>query len=92
MEISDGESEDGQMAKFEQEEKAERLSNKPASTGSQPITKEDLEKCRLSRDQLLKFALTPWFEDYVKGSLSQSLYYIPNSWICRRMGAILGRK
>jgi len=93
MEISDGESEDGQITKFEQEEeKAERIFNKPASTESQPITKEDLEKCRLSRNQLLKFALTPWFEDYVKGSLSQSLSLTPNSWICRRMGTILGWK
>lgn len=69
MEISDGESEDGQITKFEQEEeKVERIFNKPTSTGTQPITMEDLERCRLSRNQLIKFALTPWFEDYVKGA------------------------
>lgn len=68
MEISDGESEDGQITKFEQEEeKVERIFNKPTSTGTQPITMEDLERCRLSRNQLIKFAPTPWFEDYVKG-------------------------
>lgn len=67
MEISDGESEDGQITKFEQEEeKVGRIFNKPSSE-SEPITLEDLEKCRLSRDLLVKHALAPWFEDYVKG-------------------------
>ncbi|KAF9442144.1 plus-3-domain-containing protein [Macrolepiota fuliginosa MF-IS2] len=68
MEISDGESEDGQITKFEQEEeKVGRIFNK-ASSENEPITVEDLERCRLTRDLLAKHALSPWFEDYVKGA------------------------
>lgn len=67
MEISDGESEDGQITKFEQEEeKVGRLFNK-SSSENEPITVEDLEKCRLTRDLLIKHSLAPWFEDYIKG-------------------------
>ncbi|KAJ3564397.1 hypothetical protein NP233_g8321 [Leucocoprinus birnbaumii] len=69
MEISDGESEDGQITKFEQEEeKVGRIFNKPPSVESEPITMEDLEKCRITRDYLVKHSLAPWFEDYVKGA------------------------
>lgn len=67
MEISDGESEDGQITKFEQEEeKVGRLFNK-SSSENEPVILEDLEKCRLTRDLLVKYSLSPWFEDYVKG-------------------------
>jgi RNA polymerase-associated protein RTF1 len=69
MEISDGESEDGQITKFEQEEeKVGRIFDK-RSSDSEPVTHEDVEKCRLTRDLLAKHALAPWYEDYVKGSL-----------------------
>ncbi|KXN89714.1 hypothetical protein AN958_05254 [Leucoagaricus sp. SymC.cos] len=68
MEISDGESEDGQITKFEQEEeKVEKIFNK-SSSESEPITIDDVEKCRLTRDLLVKHSLAPWFEDYVKGA------------------------
>lgn len=68
MEISDGESEDGQITKFEQEEeKVGRIFDK-RSSDSEPVTHEDVEKCRLTRDLLAKHALAPWYEDYVKGS------------------------
>ncbi|KAG6834706.1 hypothetical protein H0H93_007894 [Arthromyces matolae] len=67
MEISDDESEDGQISKFEQEEEKDRkMFNKPPSPTDQPATLDDLEKCRLSRDMLAKHCLAPWFQDYVQ--------------------------
>lgn len=91
MEISDGESEDGQITKFEQEEeKVGRIFNKPSS--EEPITFQDIEKCQLSRDLLVKHALAPWFEDYVKGLFLSSLHSVLYSQLFRCMGAILGRE
>jgi RNA polymerase-associated protein RTF1 len=75
MEISDGESEDGQITKFEQEEeKVGRIFNKPSSESLEPMTFQDIVKCQLSRDILVKHALASWFEDYVKGSSFGSPY------------------
>ncbi|KAG6860801.1 hypothetical protein C0995_007511 [Termitomyces sp. Mi166 len=55
MEISDDESEDGQISKYEQEEEKERkMFSKPVSPDDQPAVIEDLEKCRLTRDLLAK--------------------------------------
>ncbi|KAG6827815.1 hypothetical protein H0H92_010393 [Tricholoma furcatifolium] len=67
MEISDDESEDGQITKDEQDEERERkLFSKPVSVDDQPAVLEDLEKCRLTRDQLAKHCMAPWFQDYVQ--------------------------
>lgn len=79
MEISDGESEDGQITKLEQEEeKVGRIFDKPSSE-NEPITCSDIERCRLTRDLLAKHALAPWYEDYVKGPLFVGCRCIPRS-------------
>lgn len=70
MDISDDESEDGQITKDEQEEERERRllgNHKQSPVVEEPITMEDLEKCRLTRDTLAKHYLAPWFQDYVQG-------------------------
>ena len=76
MDISDSESEDGQISKTEQED--ERLlnlvdsPNKRGRAGGKeeaetPCTMVDLEQCRLTRDDLAKHCIKPWFQDYVTG-------------------------
>jgi RNA polymerase-associated protein RTF1 len=67
METSDEEEEDGQISKMEQEEEKERKLLNKQNPGDEPITLEDLNKCRLTRDMLAKNCMAPWFEDYVKG-------------------------
>lgn len=75
MEISDDESEDGQITKTDQEEeKVDKLLSKASIPDDQPMGIKDLETCRLTRDMLAKYCLAPWFEDYVQGML------LP--WIC----------
>ncbi|KAF8056914.1 hypothetical protein FPV67DRAFT_1529440, partial [Lyophyllum atratum] len=67
MEISDDESEDGQITKYEQEEEKDRkLFSKPVPVDDQPVGMEDLEKCRITRDSLAKYCMAPWFQDYVQ--------------------------
>jgi hypothetical protein len=91
MEISDGESEDGQISKFEQEEeKVGRIFDRPSSE-SEPVTYVDVEKCRLTRDLLAKHAHAPWYEDYVKGLLFVGCHLISRSWAHRCICALFGR-
>ncbi|GLB39999.1 putative plus-3-domain-containing protein [Lyophyllum shimeji] len=67
MEISDDESEDGQITKYEQEEEKDRkMFSKPLSADDRPVVLEDLEKCRITRDMLAKYCMAPWFQDYVQ--------------------------
>ncbi|KAF9463231.1 hypothetical protein BDZ94DRAFT_1298003 [Collybia nuda] len=69
MEISDEESEDGQITRLEQEEEKDRkLLSKIQPVDDQPITMEDLEKCRLTRDLVAKSCMAPWFQEYIQGS------------------------
>jgi RNA polymerase-associated protein RTF1 len=68
METSDDEAEDGQITKFEQEEEKERKLFGMAHPNDEPMTLQDLNKARLTRDFLAKHFLNPWFEDYVKGA------------------------
>lgn len=71
MDISDGESEDGQITKDEQEEERERKllgTHKQSPAADEPICIEDLEKCQLTRDKLDKYCMTPWFQEYVQGA------------------------
>ncbi|KAG6857481.1 hypothetical protein H0H87_002106 [Tephrocybe sp. NHM501043] len=71
MDISDDESEDGQISKYEQEEEKERkMFSKPAAANDQPANLEDLERCRLSRDMLARHCMAPWFQDYVQSAFS----------------------
>lgn len=73
MEISDEESEDGQISKLEQEEEKDRkLFSKGTVVDDQPVTVEDLNKVRLSRDMLAKYCMAPWFQDYVQGTTPYS--------------------
>jgi RNA polymerase-associated protein RTF1 len=73
MDISDSESEDGQISKQEQED--ERLLSlggyKKRSAKEEvvdtPCTMVDLETCRLTRELIVKHSVKPWFEDYVRG-------------------------
>jgi len=77
MDISDSESEDGQITRTEQEE--ERLLNLSSGYDSKrhrsgrdesvevPCTMADLEGCRLTRDAIAKHCIKPWFQDYVTG-------------------------
>ncbi|KZT28301.1 plus-3-domain-containing protein [Neolentinus lepideus HHB14362 ss-1] len=68
MEMSSEEEEEGMISKQEQEEERERKYFDQKHPDDEPITLEDLEKCRLSRDLLAKHYLAPWFEDYIKGA------------------------
>jgi RNA polymerase-associated protein RTF1 len=72
METSEEEEEDGQISKLEEEEEKDRKMFSKTNPDEEPITIEDLEKCRLSRDMLAKFCMAPWFEDYVKGMPSSA--------------------
>ncbi len=67
MEMSSEDEEDGQISKQEEREEWEQRVLNQAHPEEEPITMADLEKCRLGRDQLSKFCMAPWFEDYVKG-------------------------
>jgi RNA polymerase-associated protein RTF1 len=70
MEISDDESEDGQITKYEQEEEKDRkMFKKAPSPVDEPATMDVLEKCRLTRDMLAKHCMAPWFQDYVQSML-----------------------
>ncbi|KAK2460870.1 hypothetical protein APHAL10511_007340 [Amanita phalloides] len=80
MEISDEESEDGQITKYDEEEEKERklldkLNSAPrkAHEEDHPAELANLEKCRLSRDHLAKYCMAPWFEEYVQGAFVRYL-------------------
>lgn len=81
MDISDSESEDGQISKLEQEE--ERFLNLTSGVDPRkgkagkdkednldvPCMMLDLETCRLTRDDIVKHYVKPWFQEYVTGEL-----------------------
>ena len=74
MEISDEESEDGQITKYDEEEEKERKlleklnsGHRKAEEDDRPVELADLEKCRLTRNMLDKYCTAPWFEEYVQG-------------------------
>ena len=68
METSDDEAEDGQITKLDQEEEKERKLLGKTTPNDEPMTIADLNKVRLTRDALAKHFLTPWFNDYVRGT------------------------
>ena len=83
MEMSDEEDEDGQISKLEQEEEREqRLVGKMKANEDQPITAEDLGTCQLTRDQISKYALHPWFEDYARGMYVSGNNTLTKLFIC----------
>ncbi|KAH9947753.1 hypothetical protein B0H21DRAFT_806805 [Amylocystis lapponica] len=73
MEMSDEEEEDGQISKFEEQEERERKLLNKVAADDEPITISDLNMCRLTRDQLVRYCMTPWFEDFVKGGFVRYL-------------------
>jgi len=78
MDISDSDSEDGQITKQEQEDerllslggfdshKKARLGTKE-DAGDSACTRPDLDLCRLTRDAISKHCFKPWFQEYVTG-------------------------
>ena len=74
METSDDEAEDGQITKLDQEEEKERKLLGKTVSNDEPMTIADLNRVRLTRDALVKHFLTPWFNDYVKGTLVPSFF------------------
>jgi len=68
METDSEDEEDGQISKFEEEEEKDRKRYGKSEPDDEPITLEDLNKCRLTRTLLAKHCMAPWFEDYVKGT------------------------
>ncbi|KAI0634196.1 hypothetical protein C8Q77DRAFT_1110366 [Trametes polyzona] len=67
METSEDE-EDGQITKYDEEEERDRRLYGKSNPDDEPITLEDLNKCRASRGQMVKFCMAPWFEEFVKGA------------------------
>lgn len=67
MGSSDEEEEDGQISKFEEEEEHDRKHFGKASNDDEPITIEDLDKVRVTRDMVIKHCFSSWFSDYIKG-------------------------
>ena len=81
MDISDSESEDGQITKHDQEE--ERFLNLTSGVDPRtgkgragkdkednldiPCSMADLETCRLTRDEIVKHYVKPWFQEYITG-------------------------
>lgn len=84
METSDEEDEDGLITKSEQEEEKERK----MLGKEEPITMQDLEKCRLSRDKLVKNYMRPWFQEFVERA--HAFYVVPASLLSyiRRLGSV----
>lgn len=78
METDSEDEEDGQISKFEEEEEKDRKRYGKSEPEEEPITLDDLNKCRLSRDLLVKYWMAPWFEEYVKG-MFYFCYYAINS-------------
>ncbi|KAM5545964.1 hypothetical protein V8D89_000090 [Ganoderma adspersum] len=69
METSDEEEEDGQITKYEEEEERDRkLFSKVAPEEEAPTTVGDLDKCRVTRNQIAKYCMAPWFAEYIKGA------------------------
>lgn len=63
METSDDDEEDGQISRFEQEEERDRRLQEDEFP-----TLEDFEKCRLSRENLVRYCLTGRFEEMARGA------------------------
>jgi len=68
METDSEDEEDGQITKLEEEEEKDRKRYGKPDPDEEPISLEDLSKCRLTRELLAKYCMAPWFEDYVKGA------------------------
>jgi RNA polymerase-associated protein RTF1 len=88
METSSEEEEDGQISKLEEEEEKYKTNTK--NPEDEPVTMEDLRKCWLARDVLVKHCMAPWFEDFVKGLLSYPTLLSSFIWpmLYRMLGSV----
>lgn len=79
METESESEEDGQITKYDELEERERrlygsqnttskAANGAAVEDDTPVTVDELNTVRLTRDLLAKHCMAPWFEEYVKGS------------------------
>ncbi|KAI1792802.1 plus-3-domain-containing protein [Ganoderma leucocontextum] len=92
METSDEEEEDGQITKYEEEEERDRkLFSKATPEEEPPITVEDLDKCRVSRNQIAKYCMAPWFAEYIKGAWVRYLIGEENKQPVYRICEVVGR-
>ncbi|KAI0046812.1 plus-3-domain-containing protein [Auriscalpium vulgare] len=73
METDDEDDEDGQISKLEQEQERDLKFFSQARPDTEPLSIDDLSKIRLTRDQLAKHHLAPWFEDYITGAFVRYL-------------------
>jgi hypothetical protein len=80
METDSEDEEDGQISKYEEEDEKDRKRFGKSEPDDEPITLEDLNKCRLTRTLLAKHCMAPWFEDYVKG-MFVFYYNIDTPWL-----------
>lgn len=67
MGSSEDEEEDGQISRFEEEEDHDRRHPGKSSTDDEPITLEELNLVRVTRDMIEKYCFLPWFESFIKG-------------------------
>ena len=85
METASESEEDGQITK--EQEQQEKFFGK-ANPAEDPITVDDLNKCRLSRNLIAEHCMSPWFEEYVQGMLSSARM---KSWpLCEFLSRGLG--
>ncbi|KAH6910707.1 hypothetical protein BKA70DRAFT_1271306 [Coprinopsis sp. MPI-PUGE-AT-0042] len=95
MDISDEDSEDGQITKSDQEEERERrllglTSKKEVVEDNSPATVEDFNRCRLTRDLVAKWCMAPWFDKYVQDAWVRYLIGNREGEAIYRMCAIQG--
>lgn len=79
----DDDDEDGQITKYEEEEERDRKRFGKSEPDDEPITVEDLNKCRISRGLLAKHCMAPWFDEYIKGMFSCSACSERTIWLTR---------
>lgn len=65
-ELSDVTDEEGEINKEEEEDR--RIQELYKSSKPEKLTREDMEKMRVSRSQIAKHFYNPWFEDWIIGS------------------------
>ena len=68
METESEEEEDGQISKLEEQEERERQLYGQSVAADEPLTREDLGKCQITRAALVKHCAAPWFADFCKGT------------------------
>lgn len=81
MDMSEDE-EDGQITKYDEEEERDRKLYGKSNPDDEPIGLDDLNKCRVTRNQIAKLCMAPWFEEYIKGDMGRPFtmsFHIPTT-------------